>query len=60
MSWIKSNCLSCFKRDKRINNRCECSKKICSKSEVADKNIQCNFDEVADGELIENLACENG
>lgn len=68
MSWIK-NSLSCFQCNKR--NRCECSKKVGSKpsnngnvptkSEVSDKNIQCDFDnEEFSKEHVENLICDKG
>lgn len=60
MSWIKNNCLSCFRNDKRIKNGCECTKNKCSKSEVADKNIQCNFNPEFDAERVENLSCNKG
>lgn len=67
MSWIKKS-LFCFHHDKR--NRCECNKEIgsksCSvdnvpiKSEVSDKNIQCNFDEELCEEDVGNLLRDKG
>jgi len=57
MAWIKRS-LSCFQFHK--HNRCECTKKINSKSmlQVSDKNIQCDFDDEL--KIIENLVCYNG
>lgn len=68
MSWIKKS-LSCFQCDKR--NNCECNKKNCSKpcsngniptkSELSDKNIQCNFDdEEFSKDHVGNLVCDKG
>lgn len=59
MSWIRNSCLSCFQNDKRTNKGCECTKRNCSKSEVADKNIQCNFHQETDEERVKNLVCDD-
>lgn len=65
MSWIKKS-LSCFHYDK--HSRCECDKKIGSKSynggdvkpEVSHKNIQCNFGEDFSEEDVGHLMCDKG
>lgn len=64
MSWIKKNFL-CFRRDK--HKQCDCHKtissKLCSepmKSELSDKNIQCDLDEEFNGDHVENRGCDKG
>lgn len=68
MSWIKKS-LSCFHYDRHKSNKCDCNKnndaKSCNdvrtnKSEVSDKNIQCNFDEEFNGKLVENVVGDKG
>lgn len=66
MSWIKKN-FSCFQHDKRGSGGRESDKTTgpkssCepTKSEVSDKNIQCDFDGDFVEERVGNGVCRKG